>query len=71
MFMYNTFISELPDTYLEFSNEINYVFPFIFDTKVLALKSKQKNKKIVHFLEGLYGSVVRDKGVLQPFNNCI
>jgi len=39
---------ELPDTYLEFSNEINEVFTFIFD-----------------------GSVVRDKCVLQPFNNCI
>ena len=58
MFIYNSFIAELPDTYLEFLNDINHIFPFIFDTKVLALKSKQKNKKIVHFLEGLYQSVV-------------
>ncbi|KAF4783741.1 hypothetical protein HER10_EVM0013300 [Colletotrichum scovillei] len=38
LFLYNTFIDDLPDTLDEFRAKIHNLFPYIIDTKLLAIK---------------------------------
>ncbi|KXH55849.1 hypothetical protein CNYM01_09564 [Colletotrichum nymphaeae SA-01] len=38
LFLYNTFIDVLPDTFDEFRAKIHNLFPYIIDTKLLAIK---------------------------------
>lgn len=64
VFLYNTFIGPLPDTYLGFLKEINQLFPNIFDTKVMAIKTRQFIKKIQINLDTLYKNVVSGKNIL-------
>lgn len=40
VYVYNQFIDELPETFLDFSSSWNKLFPYTFDNKVLALHSK-------------------------------
>jgi poly(A)-specific ribonuclease len=40
LYLYNQFIGQLPETYVEFAQKWNSCFPKTYDTKVLAFNSK-------------------------------
>lgn len=51
LFMYNSFIDKLPNTYLQFITKWHKCFPITIDTKVIAFNS---NKYTNTTLESLY-----------------
>jgi len=50
LYLYNQFIAKLPETFLDFATEWTKLFPYTFDTKVLAFNSK-------HFFKTALGTV--------------
>ena len=66
--IYHSFISELPETFEEFSNHINKLFPYIFDTKVLSRRLQTKIKSVKVDLKSLYRACFNKK-LLEPYSN--
>ena len=61
--IYQAFIADLPDTYEEFTNHINQLFPYFFDTKVISRRLQSKVKSIKVDLKSLYLSCFNRKGL--------
>ncbi len=70
LFIYDSFIDELPDTYAGFVKEISHYFPIIFDTKLLS-KICQRDIVIKNSLEELFYEVFEHEDKLKPFHNVI
>lgn len=66
--IYQAFIGELPETYEEFANNLNKLFPYIFDTKIISRRLQNKMKSIKVDLKSLYKSCFSKKG-LEPYCN--
>lgn len=66
--IYHSFIDALPSTYEEFTLQINKLFPFIFDTKVLSRRLQNRMKSIKVDLKSLYRACFNKK-LLQPYVN--
>ena len=70
LFLYDAFIDELPDNYVDFVKAINQIFPVFFDTKVLA-KACHNDIEINNGLEELFYDVIENEKRLKPFHNVI
>lgn len=68
LFIYDSFIAELPENYISFVNEINRCFPCLLDTKLIA-KSFDNIINIHSSLEELYYDVFEQEKALKPFHN--
>lgn len=66
--IYQAFISDLPETYQDFSNHLNKLFPYIFDTKVLSRRIQYRIKSLKVDLKSLYKACFSKKG-LEPYAN--
>lgn len=66
--IYHSFIGELPTTYEQFTDKINKLFPFIFDTKVISRRIQNRLKSIKVDLKSLYKACFNKK-LLQPYAN--
>lgn len=69
LFIYHNFISDLPDTYVEFVEGVNQSLPYLFDNKVIAMHLRKYIKKLPNFTEGLYQQLMSKNG-LQTYNRC-
>lgn len=54
LYIYNNFIEELPNSYLEFLQKVNTYLPHLFDNKVLSTQLRIYIKKLPNYTEGLY-----------------
>lgn len=68
LFIYDSFIAELPNNYVDFVKEINNFFPCVLDTKLIA-KSFENEIFLRSSLEELYYDVFEQEKVLKPFHN--
>jgi hypothetical protein len=68
LFIYEGFIDELPETYVDFVKEINICFPKIYDTKFMSRKI-HSDLEIHNNLEDLYFDIF--DGNLKTFHNAV
>lgn len=66
--IYHSFIAKLPQHYPEFSDKINELFPYIFDTKVISRRLQSKLKSIKVDLKSLYRACFNKKLLQQHAN---
>lgn len=66
--IFQTFLKDLPPTYEEFCSQINYVFPWIFDTKVISRRLQSRLKGLKVDLGSLFKACSNPK-LLKPYSN--
>lgn len=66
--IFQTFLKDLPESYHEFCSQINYVFPWIFDTKVLSRRLQSSLKGLKVDLSSLFKACSNPK-LLRPYSN--
>lgn len=60
VYIYNQFIDVLPDTYINFAEQLNAKFPFIYDSRSLACNIQQSAAEKTE-LKYLYNRSLKDK----------
>ena len=66
--IFQTFFKDLPDSYSDFCQQINQVFPWIFDTKVLSRRLQSRLKHLKVDLSSLFKACLNPK-LLKPYAN--